>query len=192
MSGASSRARVRDAAIRDRGLEGGGETGEDVVVIAVVGVVGIGNRRCPYTRAISPSRENSDDALGLMHTRRAEHEAVQQSEERGVQADAQSQYRYGCKGKARVSQHLSRAVTNVADETDKPREATLVSLGLDGLRDATIPKDRETHSVYGRFTGAPRVVYGHLQMASQFVLEIDIAPPAANRSAETNYPLANA
>ena len=82
-------------------------------------------------------------------------------------------------------------MAQVARQVVQPGQPSLISESVHRLRSGSGLDLRGAHSVGGLEAATSRGVCRHLQMQPELLLEVSVAPPSTQRSAETKQPLAN-
>ena len=104
---------------------------------------------------------------------RAQQEAVDDAEERGVDADAERQRQYGDAGESRRPPERSEGMTDVLPDAFKPRLPSLVANGVFDRFEAADRAPCRLERVFGRHSLAKMLLDEGIEITTQFVVQND-------------------
>src|SRR5262249_38042302 len=142
-----------------------GDAGEDVVLAPE-----LAEYREAEARALEvlDAGGRLDNAIGIRHGQGLEQDAVDQSENRGVHADAKGERDYGDAGKSGASDQASTGGPGVLRGLFEPDEGTLVAVELPGLLHAAEGAPSREPRLFGRHALASKLVCKQREMRRDF------------------------
>jgi len=172
-------------AVRGRGAEahvaragGGHQAAEQLAVTAQIFVERV---RSDTVEAPAAGAVQHDQLFRMRDRQRAQHDCVEQAEDRGIGADSQCERDHRRCRETRIAPQSAQGVACVASRILKPRNAALIPIRFFGLRHAAeFPAGGGSRVLFAHTLGSEFRLH-HRQMEVHLIVQFPVQPRAAKQ-----------